>query len=417
MKRFRHLIPALVCGLVTPTLFALTPLPWAEIPDTSVAVGQSTRIDLSAYLAAYDEAAPRVLVSTSQGEITLQLRPDWAPATVANFLNYVRDGDYTQSLIHRTVPDFIIQTGGYWLDEREDGTYIEAVPTDDPVVNEFGTSNLRGTIAMAKLSSDPNSATSQWFINLVDNSANLDNQNGGFTVFGAVDEPGMTVADAIAALPRYDLSNIVAAFTECPLADYTEGANVQVENLVRVPSVTILADNPGDFPEAELPIITITENSNSARLEAYMDGLELVLRGLAVGETTLRIKAAANGEALEQTLVVTMTEEMPKVTTVFTNAVATGDNWWYSNWYGFLNAVNWPWIYTLGHGWQFIEPAGADSMWLWDASEGMGWLWTGESLYPYYYHATGNEFILYADTIESTGWYFFPSQDSWIWVQ
>ncbi|NNL56465.1 MAG: hypothetical protein HKO71_01815, partial [Pseudomonadales bacterium] len=116
------------------------------------------------------------------------------------FLNYVNDGDYDQSFIHRSVAGFVVQGGGFRYIEP----YFYSVPTEPTITNEFALSNVRGTVAMAKKENDPNSASSQWFINLADNSANLDAQNGGFTVFGTV-VLGMDVADAIAALPTYFL--------------------------------------------------------------------------------------------------------------------------------------------------------------------------------------------------------------------
>jgi cyclophilin family peptidyl-prolyl cis-trans isomerase len=96
------------------------------------------------------------------------------------------------------VPNFVVQGGGF----KPAPPNFTRIPTDPSPTNEPGIQHIRGTIAMAKLGSDPNSATDQWFVNLKDNSAELDDQNGGFTAFGRVCGNGLTVVDAIAALPR-----------------------------------------------------------------------------------------------------------------------------------------------------------------------------------------------------------------------
>ena len=141
-------------------------------------------------------AESTVRLDTNMGVIEITLRPDIAPVHVENFLTYINDGDYDNSFFHRSINGFILQGGGFnFIDQT-----FDYVPTDPPTVNEFSLSNVRGTVAMAKVGGDPNSATSQWFINLGDNSANLDTQNGGFTVFAEV-TAGMEVVDAIAALP------------------------------------------------------------------------------------------------------------------------------------------------------------------------------------------------------------------------
>jgi cyclophilin family peptidyl-prolyl cis-trans isomerase len=171
--------------------------------------------------------AATVILETTLGNIEIELFDEDAPLTTQNFLNYVNDGDYQDSFIHRSVPEFIIQGGGYTFTE---GTVFQ-VPEDPPVINEFSRSNTRGTISMAKLGNDPNSATSEWFINLGDNSENLDDQNGGFTVFGQVIGNGMDVVDAIAALTIW---NAGAPFDELPLIDYSPEQNVARENLVMV---------------------------------------------------------------------------------------------------------------------------------------------------------------------------------------
>ena len=131
-----------------------------------------------------------VKLETTMGDIVIEMNEDAAPGTVKNFLQYVRSGFYDGTIFHRIIPGFMIQGGGFTAEmvRKEPGA---------PVKNEYKESNVRGTIAMAKLGGDPDSATCQFFINLEDNGANLDNQNGGFTVFGKVIE-GMDVVDKIA---------------------------------------------------------------------------------------------------------------------------------------------------------------------------------------------------------------------------
>ncbi len=174
---------------------------------------------------------------TNLGRIDVALYDDIAPKTVANFLTYVNDGDYTNAIFHRSIPGFIIQNGGFVIN----GNAIVPVPVDPPVENEFSVSNTRGTIAMAKVSGDPDSATSQWFFNLGDNSANLDNQNGGFTVFGQALAQSMDVIDAIAALTVYNASEIHFAFGNLPLLEISGKKYYVIIN-----SITIIGDMNGD---------------------------------------------------------------------------------------------------------------------------------------------------------------------------
>lgn len=193
--------------------------------------------------------ATTVVMETSLGIIQIELFDDETPLTVANFLNYVTDGDYVNSIVHRSVPGFVIQGGGFTY--SSDGPYpvsvipVIGIPADPPVVNEFNRSNTRGTIAMAKLSGDPNSATSQWFINLSDNS-NLDDEAiGAFTVFGQVSASGMGVVDAIAALTIW---NGGGPFNTIPLIDYSVSVPVSEQHLV-ITEITIDAtgvDTDGD---------------------------------------------------------------------------------------------------------------------------------------------------------------------------
>ena len=181
-----------------------------------------------------------VRLPTSVGVIDINLYDTAAPRTVANFLNYVNSGTYNNSFIHRSVPGFIIQGGGYiWNDSTGN---VSSVTTSAPIANEFSASrsNRRGTIAMAKLGGDPNSATSQWFINLADNAASLDGQNGGFTVFGEVTASSMAVVDAIARLP---IANVGGPFTELPLVGTVVNNAIQKSNLAIISTATAVTNN------------------------------------------------------------------------------------------------------------------------------------------------------------------------------
>src|ERR1035437_2747388 len=129
---------------------------------------------------------------TTFGDLEVELYDQDKPATVQNFIRYVQSGRYTNEFSHRLVPGFVLQAGGFTVTNRGATNWAtQAVATFPPVTNEFNRgkfySNVFGTLAMAK-NSDPNSATSQFFFNLADNSASLDNttNSGGFTVFGHV---------------------------------------------------------------------------------------------------------------------------------------------------------------------------------------------------------------------------------------
>src|SRR5262245_3037806 len=148
-----------------------------------------------------DATNPVVVMSTSKGDITIELYKKEAPKTVANFLSYVKKGQYTSTIFHRVMPNFMIQGGGYTKDLSEK-------PTDPPSVNEStnGLSNELGTIAMARTNA-PNSATAQFYINTSSRNQFLDKakaQDGvGYCVFGKVLD-GMNAVKAIEASPTVE---------------------------------------------------------------------------------------------------------------------------------------------------------------------------------------------------------------------
>jgi len=133
---------------------------------------------------------------TPLGTITIALDPDKAPVSVRNFLDYVKAGHYDGTVFHRVMPGFMIQGGGYTPE-------LEEKPTRESIVNEAknGLRNSRGSVAMARLT-DPNSASSQFFVNLRDNHRlDFGIDGAGYAVFGHVVE-GMEIVDRIAMVPR-----------------------------------------------------------------------------------------------------------------------------------------------------------------------------------------------------------------------
>jgi peptidyl-prolyl cis-trans isomerase A (cyclophilin A) len=162
---------------------------------------------------------PQVAMVTSLGSMVLELDPAKAPVSVNNFLSYVRQGFYTNTLFHRVIAGFVVQGGGYTTG------LVEKTGKAEPIVLEAnnGLSNLRGTLAMAR-TSELNSATSEFYLNLVDNVA-LDTLNGGYAVFGkVVRNEDLQVIDAIAS----QATGTVNGMRDVPLSEVTITSVTQV---------------------------------------------------------------------------------------------------------------------------------------------------------------------------------------------
>ncbi|MEI6675868.1 MAG: peptidylprolyl isomerase [Verrucomicrobiota bacterium] len=265
------------------------PLVGTTIPAWSAAAG-ATRDTPLAGTFTDAEAESAVRVSTNLGNMDFILFDTVTPATVANFMNYVQSEAYTDVVFHRSIPNFVIQAGGF--KGTGTGSSFTSVATDAPVVNESGISNVRGTVAMAKRDTDPNSATSQFFVSVKDNQADLDHTNGGFTVFGRVAGDGMAVADAINALPRgnyttppadltVDGSLAGTLFSDCPMAATTAPPTMDQTKLVKITSV------------APIPTLTysVTGNTQPDVAAASIVSGQLHLVGLSGGHTTLTLTA------------------------------------------------------------------------------------------------------------------------------
>ncbi|MFL6536871.1 MAG: peptidylprolyl isomerase, partial [Chthoniobacterales bacterium] len=247
------------------------------------------------------------------------------PITVANFLSYISSGRWETTTTGVTAPTFfhrsayngttpfVIQAGGFLDTPDSSGNANPTqVATFAPIQNEPFISNTRGTIAMAKLGGDPNSATSQWFVNMVDNSANLDNQNSGFTVFGHVAGSGMAVADAIAALPR---QHFASPFDDLPVRNYSSG-NVKPANLITT-EITQIS-----------PMIYTATSSNDNVATATGSGFDLLVKGVSVGTATINVTATdLDGASVSQSFNVTVNAAPARLTNISSRALcSTGDN-------------------------------------------------------------------------------------------
>ena len=188
------LVPALAFAQTAPA----PAKPAAKAPAKAAAAAPKAKAE-TAPADAEKATASKVLIKTSLGDMTVELYPDKAPKTVENFLAYVNAGFYDGTIFHRVIDNFMIQGGGFTRDLRQK-------PTRPAIANEAknGLSNLRGTLAMAR-TGDPNSATAQFFINVVDNprldyTSDASGATWGYCVFGKVTS-GLDVIDKIKAVP------------------------------------------------------------------------------------------------------------------------------------------------------------------------------------------------------------------------
>ncbi|HKS31982.1 MAG TPA: peptidylprolyl isomerase, partial [Chthoniobacterales bacterium] len=270
-----------------------------------------------------------VLLPSSTGFFNIALDGQHKPITVANFLNYVNSGRYfvtdptthmlASSFVHRSISGFVVQGGGF-IGTADPAHPNNALPSPvalfPAIQNEPGISNKLGTIAMAKVDGNPNSATSQWFINLANNGgppSNLDTQNGGFTVFGHVTGAGMIAVNQIAAVP---VSHFAAPYDSLPLRNFST-LPIKIANLVSVSSITVIP-----------PLAFTATSDNPAVAKATISGKNLLVAGLQPGTAHITAKATdLDGANVSQTFTVTVITGPARLANISTRAqVGTGGN-------------------------------------------------------------------------------------------
>ncbi len=240
-------------------------------------------------------SATLVRLETTFGNIDVRLTDDVTPITVTNFLNYVNSGRYNNTFFYRD-SGAVIQGGGF--------TYpgFNRVPQDAAIVNEFQagvTTNIRGTIGMAK-TSDPNSATSDFFINLTDNSSSFDNplNSGGFTTFGTVTSDTLATVDTIAAVPVAHVFQ--PPFDEIPLQNYSGSGDPTANNLIFVFRAEVLGQytNTVTFGDNGVKAVTFTDGDGTLTTLSLKGGLGTINFGSEVFETTSKGRATITGTNL-----------------------------------------------------------------------------------------------------------------------
>jgi len=272
------------------------PVVGAAFAPVEVLAGSSTPVSMTGKFSDPDATDAR-RVTTTLGSFDIVLYPLATPGTVANFLSYANAGRYDGSFFHRSPDGFVVQGGGY----IHDGSVFSEVPKAPSIQNEPGISNTAGTVAMAKVGGFPDSATSEFFVSVNNNAANLDDQNGGFTVFGRVAGAGMSVVNAINALPRSNYTVTVGGSSrrmeDVPMDVVAPAPDVMdPTKLVKVTSVTAV-------PSLRYEVST----GNPAVATATVNGSTVDITGVAAGNTTVQVKAIdLDGEMVSQTIPVTV---------------------------------------------------------------------------------------------------------------
>lgn len=258
--------PLLLFLTLSHSLFAATDVPTVQTPLANTSVPMNTGIPATDLTTTFTvPGVTNAIVqmqmawgTANKGTVNIQMAPASAPNTVTNFLNYVNAGTYTNTVVHRSIvgtppAGFSIIQGGEFQ-----WPAFGTVATNAPINMEFSLANTRGTIAMARTSA-LNSATSGWFFNVIDNTG-VFNSGNQYAAFGTVIGSGMTVVDAVNALPTYDATSLNAAFTNYPLSGYTNPPGYVNANSVRVTNALVVPLFPSTL------VVDVTSSSTTSNI-------------------------------------------------------------------------------------------------------------------------------------------------------
>lgn len=322
MSFANRLLPVLILVTAISTRAQSTvPTVTQQLPAQSlVAGGASVSIDLRNYFNVPGVTGQVAQFDTVLGKFNVELLASAAPQTVDNFAAYVNAGSYTNTVIHRSVAlngttNRIVQGGGY-------DTGFNAIGRGSPIPLEYNLPNIRGTLAMAR-TSDPNSATSEWFFNVDDNTDVLGTSNGGgYAVFGRVLGTGMTVVDAISAVPS---SYSIGSLTNVPLQNMQSGQTTYtVDNEIVVKSVIGAQVYPTIGYTGSVLNFSGNFTTGGAVVGSVL-GSKLVLTPIAGGSTSLAVTATdTNDNTASSTFAITVAASPAFTTQPASQSVVAG---------------------------------------------------------------------------------------------
>ena len=308
-----------------------------DVTFTTSASPTSQNVDLAGIFTDQDFENSEVQFRTSAGNINVELFDEDAPITVANFYEYANSGRYNDSIFHRLVDDFVLQGGGFAFNDATNS--FPEVTEDSTIQNEFSAtrSNLASTIAMAKLGGDPNSASSQFFFNLGNNSSNLNNQNGGFTVFGKI--AGATSTTAVTDSVLLDLADTPisnrqstnSAFSQLPLNNYAGTSfptDATPDHFLRILGIdTVRRKEVLSYSLISDDAVVETIDTSLLTAVIVNHRLQITPKANASGQADIVVRATdLSGEFVTTTFRVTVVNDAPTATVAITPTDPTSDS-------------------------------------------------------------------------------------------
>lgn len=358
-----------------------------------------------------------------QHEVEFQLIPDEAPISVANFMTYSSDGAYEETIVHRNEstgrvfrsggqttfnPLPIIQAGGFRL-YQEDDFLLEWIPTRPSIAFEETRANTKGTLAFARTAINLNSATSQFFINLEDNTNTF---GTSYAVFGELINPeeDQPILDAFADAPVYDLASAnlngnpnvfpTLPFNTIPL--YSPIWDDK-DSYARISSVTIPEGGKDGisyewkFVDTEDPDNGTTDNeiANRASFDIQLNGPDLIINRVDTG--AVRIEVTGTDGSTSASFQADVIAYSPEALDQFPSSTIYPGGWLENTWFGWVAAEEIPFIRHLNHGYQFVDESSTPTvLYLYDFNLET-WLYTTSSLYPTLYNFGLEKWLYYTE--------------------